>query len=44
MKAELDTGSHAPDFELMAKTGQKIRLSDYKGKSLVVLFFVREYN
>lgn len=44
MNTELDTGSPAPDFELMANTGQKIRLADFKGKSHVVLFFVREYN
>lgn len=44
MNVELEAGSPAPDFELMANTGQKISLSDYRGKSHVVLFFVREYN
>ena len=44
MNTELETGSPAPDFELMTNTGQKIRLSDFKGKSHVALFFVREYN
>lgn len=44
MNTELEKGSLAPDFELMANTGQKINLGDYKGKSHIVLFFVREYN
>jgi len=44
MNTELDAGSPAPDFELMASTGQKIGLAEYKGKSHVILFFVREYN
>lgn len=44
MNNELEAGSPAPDFELMANAGQRIRLADYKGKSHIVLFFVREYN
>ena len=40
----LDVGSPAPDFKLMANTGQEIGLAVYKGKAHVVLFFVREYN
>ncbi len=36
-------GSHAPDFRLQAHTGQEISLSDFRGKSNVILFFVREY-
>jgi len=40
----LEAGSPAPDFKLMADTGQEIGLADYKGKAHVVLFFVREYN
>ena len=41
---ELSVGSIAPDFNLPATTGNEIRLSDYLGKSAVILFFVREYN
>jgi len=36
-------GSRAPDFRLSTHTGQEIALSDYRGKSNVILFFVREY-
>jgi peroxiredoxin len=36
-------GSIAPDFQLPASDGREIRLSDFQGKSNVVLFFVREY-
>ncbi len=46
---ELDTieakiGSHAPDFHLPATNGREIGLSDFRNKSNVVLFFVREFN
>lgn len=33
-------GKKAPDFELTAATGQKVRLSDYQGKQAVVLVFI----
>jgi peroxiredoxin len=36
-------GSLAPDFKLTASNGQEIRLSDFRSKRNVVLFFVREY-
>ena len=35
----LRVGDLAPDFELPSSTGATIRLSDYRGKSEVVLFF-----
>lgn len=41
---ELSIGSRAPDFRLPANTSGEIGLSDYLGKSAVILFFVREYN
>jgi peroxiredoxin len=44
MNTEFEVGSSAPDFELLADSGQNIRLADYKGKSHIVLFFVREFN
>jgi peroxiredoxin len=36
-------GSMAPNFRLKASNGPEISLSDFRGKSNVVLFFVREY-
>ena len=33
-------GKRAPDFELTAATGQKVRLSDFRGKQAVVLVFI----
>ena len=35
-------GSIAPDFRLQATDGRIISLSDFRGKSNVVLFFIRE--
>lgn len=33
-------GQSAPDFELLALNGQRVRLSDYRGRSAIVLVFV----
>lgn len=39
--ATLKVGDEAPDFELpMSPTGEKFRLSDYRGKNAVVINFV----
>jgi peroxiredoxin len=43
MGEELDVGSPAPDFKLFANNGREIGLSDYRDKTSIVLFFVREY-
>jgi peroxiredoxin len=43
MSDELKVGSTAFDFKLPANNGGVISLSDYRDKSLVVLFFIREY-
>ena len=40
---EAKIGSYAPDFSLPASTGTEIGLSEFRNKSNVVLFFVREY-
>jgi thioredoxin-dependent peroxiredoxin len=32
-------GQMAPDFELLASNGEKVKLSDYRGKKHVVLYF-----
>ena len=39
----LAVGDLAPDFHLPASAGREIALSDYRGRSHVVLFFVRAY-
>ncbi len=35
----LKVGDPAPDFEVMAHTGQKIRLADYRGRHVVLWFY-----
>lgn len=37
----LPEGTEAPDFEAVAHTGEKVRLSDYKGKIVVLYFYPR---
>jgi thioredoxin-dependent peroxiredoxin len=37
-------GDPAPDFELPSSTGEVVRLSDFRGKSEVVLFFYPKDN
>ncbi len=44
MNVEINTDSQAPEFELPGSDGSTIRLADYRGNAVVVLFFVREYN
>jgi peroxiredoxin len=44
MNIEAEISSPAPDFKLTANDGRQIGLTEYHGKSHVVLFFVREYN
>lgn len=39
---EAKIGSLAPDFKLVATNGQEISLTDYRGKSNVIVFFIRE--
>ena len=34
-------GEHAPDFEAVAHTGERVRLSGYRGKIVVLYFFPR---
>jgi len=41
---EIQIGSPAPDFALPCSTGELIRLSDFRGKSEVVLFFYPKDN
>jgi peroxiredoxin len=41
---DLEVGVMAPDFKLPSGRGGEIALSDYRGKSHLYLFFIREYN
>ncbi|MGD6831207.1 thioredoxin-dependent thiol peroxidase [Sutcliffiella halmapala] len=38
----VETGKKAPDFSLLANTGQEIKLSDYKGKNIVLYFYPKD--
>ena len=40
--AELKVGQKAPDFTLMNDAGQKVKLSDYKGKKVVLYFYPKD--
>ena len=43
--AALEVGDKAPDFELPSTTGEKISLSQFKGKKHVLLqFYTLEFN
>jgi peroxiredoxin Q/BCP len=35
----LDQGSVAPEFEVTDHTGRKVRLSDYRGRSVLLWFY-----
>lgn len=35
-------GQTAPDFELLADNGEKVKLSDYKGKHVVLYFYPKD--
>jgi peroxiredoxin len=39
----VEAGSVAPDFSLETNRGNTIRLSDYRGHRLVILYFMREF-
>ena len=40
--AELAIGDKAPDFTLPGDGGQNIKLSDYKGKNVVLYFYPKD--
>lgn len=40
----LQTGSAAPDFELMNQKKEKVRLADLKGKRVVLLFYPLDFS
>jgi peroxiredoxin len=39
----ISTGAPAPEFSLPASTGTEIKLAEFRSKTNVVLFFVREF-
>jgi thioredoxin-dependent peroxiredoxin len=39
---ELQIGKLAPDFQLEANNGEKIKLSDYRGKMVVLYFYPKD--
>lgn len=39
---EAKIGSLAPDFKLVATNGQEISLKDFRGRTNVIVFFIRE--
>ncbi|GGF23090.1 MULTISPECIES: thioredoxin-dependent thiol peroxidase [Halobacillus] len=38
----VEVGQQAPDFELTAHTGEKVKLSDYKGQNVVLYFYPKD--
>lgn len=38
----LEVGSKAPDFELFNQDGEQIKLSDYKGKKVILYFYPKD--
>lgn len=38
----VEVGKKAPDFELEASNGEKVKLSDYRGKNVVLYFYPKD--
>lgn len=38
----IEVGKKAPDFELLSSNAEKVKLSDYKGKSVVLYFYPKD--
>jgi peroxiredoxin len=43
MRDKIINGQEAPDFELPDINGVRIRLSDFRGKKVIVLAFLRGF-
>ncbi|HEX9439841.1 MAG TPA: thioredoxin-dependent thiol peroxidase [Roseiflexaceae bacterium] len=41
-EATLKVGDTAPDFELPSETGEKVKLSDFRGKRVVLFFYPKD--
>ena len=42
--AALEVGDKAPDFELDSTKGGKLKLSSLKGKSVLINFYISDFN
>ncbi len=42
--SSIEIGSAVPDFQLPASTGKTVDVREYRERSSLVLFFVREFN
>ena len=40
----LEVGDKAPDFELESSKGGKLKLTDLKGKNVLINFYVLDFN
>jgi len=40
--SKLQVGDMAPDFETVTETGKKVKLSDYRGKRVVLYFYPKD--
>lgn len=38
----LEIGSQAPDFQLLNQNGEEVKLSDYKGKKVILYFYPKD--
>jgi peroxiredoxin Q/BCP len=38
----IDVGAMAPDFELVADSGQTVRLADYRGRRVILYFYPKD--
>lgn len=38
----IELGKQAPDFELFASNGEKVKVSDFKGKNVVLYFYPKD--
>jgi peroxiredoxin len=43
IESKVEVGAPAPDFCLPSNQGDEVCLAEYRGKSRVLLFFVREH-
>ena len=41
-EVQLKVGDTAPDFELASETGEKVKLSDFRGKRVVLFFYPKD--
>ncbi len=40
---EIGSGAEGPDFELDSNSGSKVRLSDFRSRHNVLVYFMREF-